>query len=140
MEVIPDKQIDQYMIGDDVWQKLWPILVKIRNTQGPKHRMSDRAFLSAVIYLVRTGKPLRNLPPEVGDWESVYMRFRRWESSGTWKMLFLELKLAGCHDIIRLFVANERCVQPSCNDGARTKYVHMSQRLLKLLRQAFEVP
>jgi putative transposase len=45
----------------------------------------NRLFLDAVLWLLRSGAPWRDLPPEFGRWHSVYMRFSRWEKHGVWE-------------------------------------------------------
>ena len=40
-------------------------------------------MLTAIFYVLRTGLPWRDLPPErFGPWSSVYTRFRRWCATG----------------------------------------------------------
>lgn len=46
-----------------------------------------RLMLEAMIYLLRTGAPWRDLPPVFGCWNSVYTRWRRWVQSGLWPKL-----------------------------------------------------
>ena len=36
------------------------------------------------MYTARVGNPWRDLPVELGQWHSVYVRFARWEISGVW--------------------------------------------------------
>jgi transposase len=79
------------LISDQVWAVMRPVLFKIRNTQGPAKRQDDRQFLSAIAHLAQTGKSWRELPPQFGNWHTVYMRFRRWESARVWTELWLEM-------------------------------------------------
>lgn len=46
-----------------------------------------RLFLEAVLWLLRTGCPWRDLHPRFGSWNKVYRRFRRWAISGRWTTL-----------------------------------------------------
>lgn len=48
----------------------------------------NRLFIEAVPWLLRTGAPWRDLPPEFGRWHTVYMRFARGQKSGVWERLF----------------------------------------------------
>ena len=66
--------------------------------------MSDRAFLEALLYLCRTGVPWRDLPPALGVWSAIYMRFRRWEKSGLWERLWKTLQGAEFEDARVLFI------------------------------------
>jgi transposase len=44
-------------------------------------------MLEGMIYILRTGCPWRDLPPDYGPWNSVYTRWRRWHQQGFWKRL-----------------------------------------------------
>src|SRR5262245_55126039 len=44
-------------------------------------------MMEAMIYVMRTGCPWRDLPSCLGPWESVYTRFRRWSQIGLWSLL-----------------------------------------------------
>lgn len=39
-------------------------------------------MLSAILFVLRTGVPWRDLPEQYGPWSSVYARYRRWCDSG----------------------------------------------------------
>jgi transposase len=45
-------------------------------------------FVEAVLWIVRTGSPWRDLPDVFGDWNSVFRRFSRWSRKGVWWRLF----------------------------------------------------
>ena len=48
-----------------------------RGDQG-RPRANNRRFVGAVLWIVRTGAPWRDLPAELGNWKSVFKRFRAW--------------------------------------------------------------
>jgi transposase len=44
-------------------------------------------MIEAMIYIMRTGCPWRDLPSCFGPWQSVYTRFRRWSQTGLWSAI-----------------------------------------------------
>jgi putative transposase len=48
----------------------------------------NRRFVEAVLWIARTGAPWRDLPPELGNWNSTWRRFARWSENGVWERLF----------------------------------------------------
>jgi transposase len=48
-------------------------------------------MVEAMIFILKTGVPWRDLPTEFGPWESVYTRFSRWTKSGVWQKVLDEL-------------------------------------------------
>lgn len=47
-----------------------------------------RLFLEAVLWIVRTDAPWRDLPVGFGNWNSTFRRFRRWVQADIFKRLF----------------------------------------------------
>jgi transposase len=43
----------------------------------------------------RTGAPWRDLPEELGNWNSVWRQFRRWSASGLWDVVLQALADTG---------------------------------------------
>jgi transposase len=122
----------QNWLSEKQWMQLRPVLFRIRNTQGPSKRQSDRDFLTAIVYLIHTGQSWRKLPPELGDWMTVYVRFRRWEKSLTWAYLWRELDLFSLYEIKTLFIddAAEEKQTCTCQCGPMS----VKTRLLKAVQ------
>jgi putative transposase len=82
------------LIRRELTDRQWVRIEKlVAGKQGDKGRtgVDNRLFVDAVLWIVRTGAPWRDLPGEFGNWNSVYVRFRRWARKGLWERLFREL-------------------------------------------------
>ena len=78
-------------INDKVWALLEPHLPGQRGQWGGIAQ-DNRRFINAVFWVLRTGAPWRDLPPDYGKWGSVHQRFIRWRRKGVWEKL-LEILL-----------------------------------------------
>jgi transposase len=73
-------------ISDEVWALLEPHLPGQRGQWGGIAN-DNRCFINAVFWILRTGAPWRDLPPDYGNWNTVHQRFRRWRDKGIWEKL-----------------------------------------------------
>ena len=81
--------IMRYMITDQLWAAMEPLISQAKRHKGGQSPvLPDRMFFEAVLYIARTGIPLRDLPAEFGRWDAVYNRFGRWVASGAMARLF----------------------------------------------------
>lgn len=71
----------------DQWKRIEHLLPGKLGDKGVT-AADNRLFVEAVLWLLRTGAPWRDLPPEFGRWHTAYMRFTRWQRSGVWERLF----------------------------------------------------
>ena len=55
-------------ISESDWELLEPHLPSREGTRGVTAR-DNRNFLNAVFWILRTGAPWRDLPPDYGDWK-----------------------------------------------------------------------
>src|ERR687890_475457 len=70
-------------LSDAQWRKILPFLLAHPKLYvGPQ--WSCRRFLSAVLWVSRSGAQWRLLPAEYGNWKSVSKRFARWCEQGVW--------------------------------------------------------
>lgn len=84
--------MDRFVVRDDQWTRIAGLLPGKQGDRGRAAR-DNRWFLEAVLWIARTGAPWRDLPPKLGNWNSVFVRFRRWARAGVWDRL-----LAAQHD------------------------------------------
>ena len=71
------------MLSDTQWSRIAELLPA--KPPGRGGRVADnRRFVEAILFIAREGCPWRDLPKEFGKWNSVYVRFSRWENLGVW--------------------------------------------------------
>lgn len=73
-------------ISDSVWDHLAPVLPGSSGKVGRKAN-DNRTFINAVFWILRTGAPWRDLPPDYGDWKNTHRRFCRWRDAGIWEKI-----------------------------------------------------
>lgn len=47
----------------------------------------NRRFINAVFWILRTGTPWRDLPPDDGGWSNTLRCFIRWRDKSIWEKL-----------------------------------------------------
>jgi transposase len=73
-------------ISDEIWGLLSPHLPGQKGDWGGIAK-DNRKFINAVLWILRTGAPWRDLPPDYGDWKNTHRRFSRWRDRGIWEKL-----------------------------------------------------
>jgi transposase len=69
------------------WARVRPVLPSA-SKKGGRPANPDRPMVEAMIWILRTGAPWRDLPSAYGPWQSVYTRFSRWSAAGVLASLF----------------------------------------------------
>lgn len=92
--------LKRYELSDDEWNRI-SVLLPPENTGKPGRPSKDnRLMLNAMVWLVRSGAPWRDLPDCYGPWESVYSCFCRWMDDGVLDNVFRVLSSeAECSEI-----------------------------------------
>ena len=85
-----DKTHRRHDISDRIWELLEPHLPGRAGSWGGKAK-DNRLFINAVFWILRTGAPWRDLPPDYGDWKNTHRRFCRWRDKRIWEQLLEEL-------------------------------------------------
>ncbi len=75
------------VLSDRQWERIAPHIIGDERTRGSSGR-DNRMFVEAVLWVVRTGVPWRDLPEGFGPWNSVFRRFSRWSRKGVWWRIF----------------------------------------------------
>ncbi len=61
-----------------------PVIEQGYSRAGRPPKISDYLVFCAMLYVLRTGIPWRDLPPSYGDWNPIYQRFKRSADRGIW--------------------------------------------------------
>lgn len=101
------------LIDDALWARIEPLLPKPPRkrfrTMG-RPRVADRAALTGILFILRTGMPWQMLPLEMGcgSGSTCWRRLVRWQRAGVWKRLHValltELRQRGQLDLARAIV------------------------------------
>ena len=81
-----NRRMSNSKISPDKWADILAFLrecpdVRVGNEEG------CRRFIEAMAWRASAGASWRTLPPEYGNWNSVYKRFVRWSERGVWRLL-----------------------------------------------------
>ena len=80
----------RYNLTDHQWHLIENYLPGRKGSRGGQ-AVDNRQFINAVFWILRTGAPWRDLPPDYGGWSNTYRRFIRWRNKGIWTKLMLIL-------------------------------------------------
>ncbi len=94
----------QPLVSDELWELIAPLLPPERpKPKGGRPRVPDRAALTGILFVLRSGIPWELLPQEMGCGSGVtcWRRLRDWQQAGVWDRLHrLLLNKLGQADLI----------------------------------------
>jgi transposase len=73
------------LVSDDLWAAVAPLLPPERpKPKGGRPRVPDRAALTGILFVLRTGTPWEHLPAEMdfGSGMTCWRRLRDWQAAG----------------------------------------------------------
>ena len=121
MKKAPHRRHD---ISDKLWELLQPHLPGRTGSVG-RPSADNRLFINAVFWILRTGAPWRDLPPDLGKWKEVQRRFCRWRDRGVWeKLLEVFIEEPDCE---WLMIDASHCKVPPHAAGAKGGNQDMSR-------------
>ncbi|WP_425525922.1 IS5 family transposase [Vandammella animalimorsus] len=75
------------VLSDRQWQLMAPHCLGKPGDVG-RSGADNRLFVEAVLWIVRTGSPWRDLPAEFGKWNTVFKRYRDWVKADVFHRIF----------------------------------------------------
>lgn len=74
-----------YPISENLFEsEIKPLIEKCYSAAGRPQKVSDYQVFNAILYVLRTGVPWRDLPKCYGYWHTVYLRFNKGSKRGVW--------------------------------------------------------
>lgn len=90
MEILTLLAHRRHDISDRSWERIEPLLPGRKGKWGGVAK-DNRLFINAVFWILRTGSPWRDLPPDYGCWKNTHRRFCRWKNKGVWASILENL-------------------------------------------------
>lgn len=78
------------LVSDELWEIIEPLLPpEPPKPKGGRPRVPDRAALTGIIFVLKSGIPWEMLPQEMGCGSGVtcWRRLRDWQAAGVWQRL-----------------------------------------------------
>jgi transposase len=82
------------LVPDELWEVIEPLLPKeLPKPKGGRPRVSDRAALAGIIFVLKSGIPWEMLPQEMGcgSGSTCWRRLEEWHEAGVWECLHRRL-------------------------------------------------
>ncbi|UVK48865.1 IS5 family transposase (plasmid) [Mesorhizobium sp. AR07] len=79
--------MERFVLTDAQWAKMEPHCLGKPIDPG-RSGSDNRRFIEAVLWIVRTGSPWRDLPAFFGGWNTVFKRYRDWVKADVFLRLF----------------------------------------------------
>src|ERR1043165_61111 len=112
------------ILTDELWELIEPLLPpEPPRPKGGRRRYPDRAVLTGILFVLRTGIPWEMLPQEMGCGSGMtcWRRLRDWQRVGMWERLHrVLLDRLGCANAIDWSRACVDSVSVPAKRGART--------------------
>ncbi|MGW5574285.1 transposase [Nocardia thailandica] len=78
------------VLTDAQWELVALLLPKSEGRVG-RNFANNRPVVEGMLFRLRTGIPWRDLPERFGPWQTVWKRYRRYVTDGTWDRILTAL-------------------------------------------------
>ena len=82
------------LVTDELWETIEPLLPpEPPKPEGGRPRIDNRAALTGIVFVLKSGIPWEMLPQEMGCGSGMtcWRRLKEWQEAGVWKRLHLIL-------------------------------------------------
>jgi transposase len=83
------------LVSDELWARIEPLIPKRESPgeKGGRPALDDRAALTGIVFVLKTGIPWEDLPQEMGCGcgMTCWRRLRDWQAAGVWDELHQRL-------------------------------------------------
>ncbi len=113
------------LVSDELWAIIEPLLPpEPPKPKGGRPRINDRAALTGIVFVLKSGIPWEMLPQEMGCGSGMtcWRRLRDWQQAGVWQQLHLLL-------LERLQAAGQVDWSRACLDSASVPAKKGARRL-----------
>jgi transposase len=79
------------LVTDALWAEVAPLLPEPRtpSRQGGRPRIDDRTCLEGILFVLKTGLPWEELPPQFGcSGMTCWRRLNAWRRAGVWEAIW----------------------------------------------------
>lgn len=92
------------LVSDETWEEISPLLPgEFPRSKGGRPRLSDRAALTGILFVLKTGISWEQLPHEMGCGSGMtcLRRLRDWQQAGVWDGIrtMLDRRMRGAEEI-----------------------------------------
>ena len=96
-----------------------PLLLAPKSTGRPS--LNPVTIFNAILWILSSGAPWRDLPPHFGNWNSIYHKFRQWSTQNLFENI-LQALVADTEKYLLVQIDSTFCKVHQHAAGARKKY------------------
>lgn len=84
--------MQRYQLTDEQWELIQPLFPEREEPRG-RPPTSPRKVLNAILWILRSGAPWRDLLERYGPWQTIYHHFNTWRREGKFDALMEALQI-----------------------------------------------